>query len=83
MKNSKRGLLALNLTERGGAICTKEPPASPLGEGDKGRNVDNVGHNSEGKISPILIASLLQDVPISETKSHLTAKKVNKVETKL
>ena len=29
MKNSKRRLLALNLTERGGAICTKEPSASP------------------------------------------------------
>ena len=31
MKNSKR-LLALNLTERGGAIGTKEPPASPRGK---------------------------------------------------
>ena len=31
MKNSKRRLLALNLTERGGPICTKENPASPWG----------------------------------------------------
>ena len=31
MKNSKRRFLALNLIERGGAICTKEPPASPRG----------------------------------------------------
>ena len=27
----KRRLLALNLTERGGAICTKGRPASPQG----------------------------------------------------
>ena len=32
MKNSEWRLLALSLTERGGAICTKEPPASPRGK---------------------------------------------------
>ena len=34
----KRRLLALNLTARGGAICTTGTPASPWGEGKQRRN---------------------------------------------
>ena len=52
MKNSKRRLLALNLTERGGAICTKEPLASPRGRQHQSMKLIAI-HNNNMSIAQV------------------------------